>query len=127
MTTTRTLRATRDDLSVTYGPGSYSRKGILSEHVHIAEQGGAYVRAAASTSGVEWVVWPDGAVDPILCPELVPDRDCDNYPITSRCGAFATHDGMCEGHAAEMNDWRAMSEAERAAWERRNEEDSYFG
>lgn len=126
MTTTRYLRPERDSLSGNYGP--HFRRGIVADHLHIAEQGGAVVRPSSTGSGVEWVVWPDGEADPVLCGDIIrmPMTE-DGYRPDGRCGDLATRDGMCEGHAAEMNGWRAMSEVERAAWERRNDEDSYFG
>jgi hypothetical protein len=72
-----------------------------------------------------------------LCPEIVM-VDTEDGPVTGRCQgpvvevtvppdrrygeteatvqAFA-----CEGHSAEWLNWRAMTEGERADWERRRD------
>lgn len=57
-----------------------------------------------------------------LCPEIVPVMTEDG-PATGRCKApIVDHDvAACEGHAAEIRAWRAMSEFEKAQWEREHD------
>lgn len=52
------------------------------------------------------------------CPELVPVLSEDFPPSDGRCLAPVVPGGYaCEGHTAEIEAWRAMSEPERAAAE----------
>lgn len=56
-----------------------------------------------------------------VCPEIVPVVTEDG-PSDGRCLAPVVADGYaCEGHTAEIESWRDMSEAERAHWERQHE------
>ena len=57
-----------------------------------------------------------------LCPEVVPILTEDG-PATGRCLApIADFEvGACEGHAAEIRGWHAMSEAEKAVAKARDE------
>lgn len=61
------------------------------------------------------------------CPELV-WIDTEDGRVDGRCLAPITDDeiGACEGHAAEIRGWHAMSEAEKCAWERRQDEEDRF-
>jgi hypothetical protein len=63
------------------------------------------------------------------CPDLVMGHDCEGYPIDTRClGPIADAElGACEGHASERRQWMAMTEFERAAWERQVDEESEAG
>lgn len=59
------------------------------------------------------------------CPELVWIYTEDGL-VDGRCRAPIVPGGFaCEGHTAEMEQWRAMSEPERAAWEKRRDEDGF--
>jgi hypothetical protein len=59
------------------------------------------------------------------CPEivLVPTED---GPVDGRCLApIEDPDGFaCPGHTAEIEAWAEMSEPERAAWERKHDEEA---
>jgi hypothetical protein len=68
-----------------------------------------------------WAVLPDGLAYPILCGDLVWDYDEDGR-FDTRCGGRATHDGACEGHAAERDAWLELSEPERVMIERMEDE-----
>lgn len=102
-------------------PADY-RRGVASDHV----------RAAAELEGVvvvtgtlcQYVVdeAADGAAYPVLCSELV-EVSTEDGPSDGRCGFLATDQemGSCAGHAEERREWTAMSEAEKAHWERQPE------
>jgi len=57
-----------------------------------------------------------------LCPDIVM-VDTEDGPVTGRCQApIVDHElCACEGHAAERRQWMAMSEWERAHWERQHD------
>lgn len=101
--------------------GSYGatwRAGVLSEHLDRFLAAGGRTRPAASGSGRTWALLPDGAVVTVVCSELVALVTEDGI-VSGRCGADAVVDGAyCAGHGAELAGWRAMTEPERAAWER---------
>lgn len=104
------------DLIQGYGP-DYRSVGILSEHLHLLPNDW-YVKVLRG--GAEVVVDPGGHAHFVLCSELVPDVTEDG-PVVVRCGARVTGEVACEGHQADIEHWRAMSEIERAAWERKQE------
>lgn len=97
--------------------GSAWTPGILSEHVDAYVAAGGVVRPAASGSGVLWAILPDGFALPVVCSEII-RVDTEDGSVSGRCGIPATREGSCEGHTRDREDWRAMTEAERAAWER---------
>lgn len=101
-----------------YGPDF--KPGVLAEHLEAFQRAGGIVRRATSGSGAMWALVPSGkAVKayPVVCGDVVPVQTEDGI-VTGRCGIIATREGACAGHAAEMDSWREMAEAERAAWER---------
>lgn len=111
-----------------YGPGEVSyddegdygiayREGLLAEHAVNFVAAGGTIRKAASGSGLAWAILSDGRAVPVVCGEFIPITTEDG-PSTGRCGLDATGEGQCEGHAAEYASWFAMTEVERAAWER---------
>jgi hypothetical protein len=63
---------------------------------------------------------------PVLCGDLVPWQTEDG-PSDTRCGQRVTRHGQCEWHAAQMDWWRSLTEAEKAAQERREAEDEMAG
>lgn len=102
------------------GWGPAYRTGVVSDHVYS-------VQALPGTRVVEgdlatWVVddQAGGRAYPVLCGDLV-EWMTEDGPTDGRCGLLATDEGACEGHAAESRQWREMSEAERARWERDRE------
>lgn len=97
--------------------GQTWRQGIVADHVHLAREAGWVTMPFAS--GHLMAVSPDGRqVEPVLCGEAVLVYTEDG-PITGRCGDYVRRDGVaCEGHAAELDSWRAMPEVEKAHWER---------
>ena len=63
-------------------------------------------------------------IDQGLCPEVVPVLTEDG-PATGRCMGPIPPGSMhpaCEGHAAEIGQWFALTEAEKLHWERQQEE-----
>jgi hypothetical protein len=99
--------------------GSTWRAGVISEHVPAFVAAGGQVRPAASGSGLSWAVMTDanGWALPVVCSALVAVYTEDGAQ-TGRCGADATVDGSCPGHAEEAASWLAASEAERVRWEK---------
>lgn len=94
--------------------------GILVDHLADAEAHGAQpVTSAAGTQSV--LLWDaDGNADvfPVVCGDLI-EVWTEDGPISGRCGLPVLADGYaCEGHTAEREDWSALSEPEKAAWER---------
>lgn len=60
------------------------------------------------------------------CPEIVPIVTEDG-PSDGRCFKNIVPGGYaCEGHTAMIEEWREMSEPERAHWERQHDEDNYW-
>jgi hypothetical protein len=56
------------------------------------------------------------------CPEIVP-RWTEDGPSDGRCLAPVVPGGYaCQPHTEAINSWREMSEAERAHWERQQDE-----
>lgn len=107
---------TATDYVGSYGPTW--RTGVLSEHLSAFTAAGGGLRAAASGSGLLWAVpAARAAVVPVVCSEIV-EIPTEDGPVSGRCGADATADGMCPAHAEQMAGWRAMSEAERLSWEK---------
>lgn len=57
----------------------------------------------------------------LVCGEIVPIWTEDG-PATGRCGSPVLHDDIaCPGHADEIRGWHAMTEPEKAMWERRHD------
>lgn len=78
--------------------GQTWRQGVLSDHLHQAEQAGAKVRLLAS--GTHVVVLPGGVVEPVLCSEIVEVWTEDGV-IDGRCGIPVMRGAghfCCEGH-----------------------------
>jgi hypothetical protein len=103
------------DLTGCYGQGW--RQGLLSDHVGLALDLGFRV---VTLSHTRRLVCEDGLTFPVVCSEIVM-VDTEDGPIDGRCGLVADLDGFCEPHAAQVSEWRAMSELERALWERTND------
>jgi len=103
-----------------YGPDW--ERGIISEHLPRFEKVGGRVHTLAS--GREIAVLPDGTTAPIVCSHLIWINTEDGR-VDGRCGApVAKGRWACPGHAAEMDEWRAMTEAEKLHWEQaRDRED----
>jgi hypothetical protein len=103
-------------------PASEFRQGVCADHV----------RAALELPGTRGVVGTlcnyvvdeaaGGLAYPVTCAELV-EVWTEDGPTDGRCGALATDREFlaCEGHAAERASWAALSEAERAHWEREHD------
>ena len=102
------------------GYGQTWRPGVISEQVPAFIASGGIVRPAASGSGLSWAVTPDGTAVPVVCSDLV-EIWTEDGSMSGRCGADATVNGACEGHAEEAASWLAASESERVAWERTND------
>lgn len=93
-----TTSSTLEDLTGAYGLDW--KAGVLSEHLHLAEANPA-LQVRTSISGVTWVARAGGGTAvPVLCSEIIAIPTEDG-PVSGRCGAFATVDGACEGHAEE--------------------------
>jgi hypothetical protein len=99
-----------------YGPG---QSGIISEHLHAAQV------PTRRLAGGRWVAVIDGHAVPVLCPEIIPIMTEDG-PATGRCGEFVDAEGgLCEPCHQAVNSWLALSEAEKAAWERRHDMEGF--
>lgn len=107
-----------EDFVGTYGPTW--RTGVLSEMVDAFTRAGGAVRPAASGSGLWWAVPPGELAVPVVCSELV-WVNTEDGPVTGRCGEDATRGGSCAGHRNELDAWAAMTEPQRALWERGQE------
>ena len=94
--------------------------GLLVDDAETFVRIGGTIRPAASGSGVEWAVTPEGRAFPITCGDIV-ERWNEDGSYTDRCGGVADSDGACAGHAAARDSYRAMSEAERLHLERAEE------
>jgi hypothetical protein len=92
-----------------YGPGEVEytddgeygiayRRGVITEHAEAFVAAGGTIVPRSSGSGA-WAVLPDGEAVPVVCSEMIPVMTEDG-PSDGRCGADATDDGMCSGHAA---------------------------
>jgi hypothetical protein len=103
-----------EEFGLIYGP---AQEGIISDHLHAAG-----LEAHVIADG-RLIVAIDGRIVPVLCSEIIPIVTEDG-PTTGRCGTPLRGDVYaCPGHTAEIESWRAMSEAEKAAWERRHDEE----
>ena len=112
MTTTKT---TAYRFIAHYGPDW--RLGVLTEHLQLVHAAGVHVRRSASGRRT-YVVAEDGCCFPVVCSELVEVLTEDGR-MSGRCGVPVEGEAWaCEGHQIEMENWLAMSEAERARWER---------
>lgn len=94
--------------------------GLLVDDIDAFVQLGGTIRMAASGSGIEWAVTPEGRAFPVTCGDIV-ERGSEDGPYTDRCGFVADSDGACAGHAAARDAYRAMSESERLHLERAEE------
>lgn len=94
--------------------------GLLVDDIDAFVRLGGTVRMAASGSGVEWAVTPEGRAFPVTCGDIVERRNEDGS-YTDRCGSAADSDGACAGHAVARDAYRAMSEPERLHLERAEE------
>lgn len=104
------------DFGLLYGP---IQEGIIHEHLHAAG-----LEAHVIADGRQ-IVALDGKIVPVLCSQLIMVNTEDG-PGTGRCGTPLRGDAWaCPGHTAEMEGWMAMSEAEKAAWERRHDEEGF--
>ena len=102
------------------------RQGILTVDVAKAEAAGYRIHTSASGQ-TQWLVCEDGVTFPVVCEDLIEVTDSEGFRNSGRCGiAVAAGHEACEAHEAERAEWRAMTEAERLAWERRQEEDSWL-
>jgi hypothetical protein len=106
---------TATDLVRLYGQDN--TQGVLSDHLYLFLAAGGTVRDAASGSGRQWAVLPDGTAEAVLCSDLVWVTTEDGRE-DDHCGSPAVREGACEGHAAEHEGWLAMTEADRLRWER---------
>lgn len=100
-------------------PAAGYRQGVASDHLAAAAalEGVRVVAGALSEYVVDDAA--DGAAYPVLCSEVI-EVLTEDGPSDGRCGALATDQelGSCAGHADERRQWVALSEAEKAAWER---------
>src|SRR5262249_6140128 len=111
-----------DDYIQGYGQGW--ALGLLSEHEASFLAAGGRVRTSASGHR-RWAILPSGETHPVVCSELV-EVWTEDGRMDGRCGGPVAGDGWaCEGHATEMEGWRAMSEADKLAWERRQDEEAF--
>lgn len=94
--------------------------GLLVDDTETFVQLGGAIRPAASGSGTEWAVTPEGRAFPVTCGDIVERRNEDGS-YTDRCGSIADAEGACAGHAAARDSYRTMSEAERLHLERAEE------
>lgn len=106
-----------------YGPGERHyddegdygyvyREGLLSEHVPSFKAVGGVIRVASTGSGLRYAVLSDGRAVPVVCSDLIPITTEDGYS-DGRCGANATEDGMCPGHAAEYRSYMSSLRFDR--------------
>lgn len=107
-----------------YGP-DFTR-GVLSEHIGLADRYGVEIRELASGRQVAVV---DGYAVPIVCSEVIWIRTEDGK-IDGRCGQpVARGDHFCcEGHDyVEVEAGRSFEDREAAEWEREQELRSAYG
>lgn len=105
------------DWGLVYGPG---QEGIPSDYL-----GDATLEAHVIADG-RLIVAIDGKIVPVLCSEVIAVNTEDG-PGTGRCGEVLRGDVYaCPRHTAEIERWQSMSEAEKAAWERRHDLDEAF-
>ena len=98
------------------------RRSLLIDHTDLFAAAGGTIRVGRHAT---WAVLPGGKAVPVVCGDLIPIQTEDG-PSDARCGANVVGDlGACAGHAEERQEWRAMSEPERAAWERSRDENGY--
>jgi hypothetical protein len=96
--------------------------GLLVDNIGAFEDAGGALRE--TPTGRTWAMLGNRAY-PITCGDIVQEYGEDG-PYTARCGLIvAPGKGACEGHAAQQEEWLAMSEAEKVAWEMEREEWGY--
>lgn len=104
-------------------PPREHRQGVVSDHVRAASElpGVRIVRGEFAEYVIDDAA--GGIAWPVLCSELIEVYTEDGVS-DGRCGQVATDidEGSCKGHGEERRGWRAMSEAERAHWERQHDE-----
>lgn len=108
---------TLDQMLATYVAGIY---GLLVDWVEEAERKGA--RIVAGSAGRRYVMVGRKAY-PVLCGEIV-GYQTEDGPETGRCGQRVTVGdfGTCEVHGAEREYWASLTERERRAIERAEDE-----
>lgn len=103
-----------------YGPDY--RHGVLTDHLGRLVEAGVDLHVTAS--GRRVAIFEDGSSLPILCSEIVPLYTEDGV-VDGRCGRYVRNDDdACPGHQFGIDRWRNASEIERAAIERREEEEA---
>lgn len=103
------------EFGLIYGP---ENEGIISEHLHAAQV------PTRRLAGGRWVAVIDGYAVPVLCPDVIAINTEDG-PGTGRCGDYVDAEGgLCEGHHRQVKAWLALSEPEKAAWERRHDQEA---
>jgi hypothetical protein len=102
--------------------GQSYRAGVLIDHTDRFVEAGGTIRVGRHAV---WALVPKMAAIPVVCGEIV-EIATEDGPISGRCGCNVAKDlGACAGHANERDEWLAMSEAERCAWERNRDEMGY--
>jgi hypothetical protein len=105
-----------DEFGTIYGP---TQEGIIHEHLHAAG-----LEAHVIADGRQIVVI-DGKIVEVLCSDIIPIVTEDG-PGTGRCGTPLRGEAYaCPGHTSEREGWLAMSEAEKAEWERRHDMEGF--
>jgi hypothetical protein len=101
------------DFGLIYGP---VQEGIPSDFL-----GDAGLEAHVIADG-RLIVAIDGKVVPVLCSEVI-SVVTEDGPGTGRCGEVLRGDVYaCPGHTAEIESWLALTEADKAMWERARDE-----
>jgi hypothetical protein len=104
------------DFGLVYGP---VQEGIINEHLHAAG-----LESHVIADGRQ-IVAIDGKIVEVLCSDIIPINTEDG-PGTGRCGTPLRGDAYaCPGHTSEREGWLAMSEAEKAEWERRHDMEGF--
>lgn len=116
----RQLEHTDHAEDLVQGWGQDWAPGILIDHVRFLDP----ARVRVLTTGRPVAVGSDGAAIDIVCGDIVMIQTEDG-PMDGRCGrkVISLTAAACAGHAAERDHWQAMSEAEKATWERRHDEE----
>ena len=115
----RTLTATADPADLAGRYGDPPQTGVLVDHLRLFTG-----RQSVDADGNRVLLSPYGPADnhPVLCAEVI-EIATEDGPATGRCGLnVADGDWACRGHQAAIDDYRRQSEAERAYWERRDDE-----
>lgn len=113
-----TTRTDINDIAGLYGRAW--KLGILLEHIgHLIGTGTLFLRYDAE--GFASIRQGDTVI-PVACGDII-EIPTEDGPITGRCGLPVHRDvvktyGSCEGHAGERQAWEAMTEREKAHWER---------